>query len=90
MATFTKLAPRKSAGYSEPAVAGVDQRLIELTILRKTHHQLRDPVREIVSLDLPCMEGLAVATFRRKKPFFDDRATDLSARTRRQIAAGTV
>ena len=61
MATFTKLAPRKSAGYSEPAVAGVDQRLIELTILRKTHHQLRDPAREIVSLDLPCMEGLAVA-----------------------------
>jgi len=32
----------------------------------------------------------AVATFRRKKPFLDDRATDLGARTRRQIAAGKV
>jgi hypothetical protein len=31
-----------------------------------------------------------LATFRRKKPFLDDRATDLGARTRRQIAAGKV
>jgi hypothetical protein len=30
----------------------------------------------------------SVDTFRRKKPFLDDRATDLGARTRRQIAAG--
>jgi hypothetical protein len=34
--------------------------------------------------------GLTLATFRRKKPFLDDRATDLGARTRRQIAAGKV
>jgi hypothetical protein len=31
-----------------------------------------------------------LATFRRKKPFSDDRATKLGARTRRQIAAGKV
>jgi TolB-like protein/class 3 adenylate cyclase len=31
-----------------------------------------------------------LATFRRKKPFSDDRATDLGARTRRQVAAGKV
>src|SRR3984893_19310617 len=37
-----------------------------------------------------CALAVAVATFRRKKLFFDDRATDLGARTRRQIAAGTV
>jgi hypothetical protein len=30
---------------------------------------------------------LAVATFRRKKPFSDDRATNLGARTRRQVTA---
>jgi hypothetical protein len=29
----------------------------------------------------------ALATFRRKKPFSDDRATILGARTRRQVAA---
>jgi hypothetical protein len=28
-----------------------------------------------------------LATFRRKKPFSDDRATKLGARTRRQVAA---
>jgi hypothetical protein len=28
-----------------------------------------------------------LATFRRKKPFSDDRATNLGARTRRQVAA---
>jgi hypothetical protein len=33
---------------------------------------------------------ISLATFRRKKPFLDDRATDLGARTRRQIAAGKV
>jgi hypothetical protein len=32
----------------------------------------------------------SLATFWRKKPFLDDRATDLGARTRRQIAAGKV
>jgi hypothetical protein len=30
---------------------------------------------------------LFLATFRRKKPFSDDRATKLGARTRRQVAA---
>ncbi len=34
--------------------------------------------------------AIHLATFRRKKPFLDDRATDLGARTRRQIAAGKV
>ena len=29
----------------------------------------------------------ALATFRRKKPFSDERATKLGARTRRQVAA---
>jgi hypothetical protein len=41
----------------------------------------------------PCAQeriASALATFRRKKPFLDDRATDLGARTRRQIAAGKV
>ncbi len=32
----------------------------------------------------------ALVTFRRKKPFSDDRAIDLGARTRRQVAAGKV
>jgi len=32
-------------------------------------------------------ELVALATFRRKKPFSDDRATDLGARTRRQVGA---
>jgi hypothetical protein len=33
---------------------------------------------------------MLLTTFRRKKPFSDDRATKLGARTRRQIAAGKV
>jgi hypothetical protein len=32
--------------------------------------------------------SVGLATFRRKKPFLDDRATDLGARTRRRPAAG--
>jgi hypothetical protein len=32
----------------------------ELTILRKPHHQLRNAIVEIVPVDLPGMEGLAV------------------------------
>jgi hypothetical protein len=31
--------------------------------------------------------ALVLTTFRRKKPFSDDRATNLGARTRRQVAA---
>jgi len=30
---------------------------------------------------------MSLATFRRKKPFSDDRATNLGARTRRQVGA---
>jgi hypothetical protein len=37
-----------------------------------------------------CLPPNALATFRRKKPFLDDRATDLGAQTRRQIAAAKV
>ena len=33
------------------------------------------------------LAAASLATFRRKKPFSDDRATDLGARTRRQVAA---
>jgi hypothetical protein len=33
------------------------------------------------------LEFRQLATFRRKKPFSDDRATKLGARTRRQVAA---
>jgi hypothetical protein len=33
---------------------------------------------------------VALATFRRKKPFSDDRATNLGARTRRQVATDKV
>ena len=49
-----------------------------------------DVVGEDLQLDrlVHCM--LLLATFRRKKPFSDDRAIDLGARTRRQVAAGKV
>jgi hypothetical protein len=42
--------------------------------------QVRDEV-------LPVGPLLLLTTFRRKKPFSDDRATNLGARTRRQVAA---
>jgi hypothetical protein len=35
----------------------------------------------------PFSPAVGLATFRRKKPFSDDRATNLGARTRRQVAA---
>ena len=40
-------------------------------------------------LSAHCLAGarFTLVTFRRKKPFSDDRATNLGARTRRQVAA---
>jgi hypothetical protein len=48
-----------------------------------------DKLRELFhpdgTIEITWFEGLA--TFRRKKPFSDDPATKLGARTRRQVAA---
>ena len=55
-------------------------RLVEESGYRRFHNS------HILRLRCPA----ALATFRRKKPFSDDRATKLGARTRRQIAAGKV
>jgi len=40
--------------------------------------------------DAVVLASWPVATFRRKKPFSDDRATNLGARTDRQVAADKV
>jgi hypothetical protein len=59
-------------------------------------NQAKAEMNEIQNAEKRVREGKIVdsmwglATFRRKKPFLDDRATDLVARTRRQIAAGKV
>ena len=47
-------------GDAQPAVAVVHQRLVDLPVFGQAHHQLRDPVGEVVAVVLPVMERLAV------------------------------
>jgi hypothetical protein len=53
---------------------------------RFTSHDIAELER--LRVGFPVIHPAAhLATFRRKKPFSDDRATKLGARTRRQVAA---
>jgi NADPH-dependent 2,4-dienoyl-CoA reductase/sulfur reductase-like enzyme len=52
--------PLARRGDAEPAVAGADELLVGLAVLGQAHHQLRDPVGEVIAVVLPGVERLAV------------------------------
>ena len=49
---------------AESSIPCLDQTLLDLAIGGEAHHQLRNPVREIVAVVLPSMEGLAVRAYK--------------------------